>query len=248
MSKREVNREVRRLRELLATRLSDGDRRAVLDRIDALLAATKGVAAKGQGEPLASVLALTFDRPVPTPEAPGRTPQQKPQRQRQVPDTAAPSSSPPSTPEAVAGEKGEPAVLLPLAPEEIERRSQFLSDIADRITLMRAVWATTLSFEVAREIELWRAKLQQVAKTIPRELAERALGQHVGYLTRPVQNIVKPSIPERVQERVLPPSMPSGKYADVLSEVYWWQRAPERPRETEHPPGYIPDGLQSWVS
>ena len=247
MSKREVNWEVRRLRELLATRLSDGDRRAVLDRIDTLLAATKGVAAKSQGEPLASVLALTFDRPVPAPDVP-RMAEPTAQRQRQVPDTAASSSSLPSTPEPVAGEKGEPAVLLPLAPEEIERRCQFLSNIADRITLMRAVWATTLSFEVAREIELWRAKLQQVAKTIPRELAERALGRHVGYLTHPVQNIVKPSIPERVQERVLPPSMPSGKYADVLSEVYWWQRAPERPRETEHPPGYIPDGLQSWVS
>lgn len=114
--------------------------------------------------------------------------------------------------------------------------------------LLGAVWANTLSFEVMREAEAWVKKLQEIAATMPREAAENALGSHVGLLTQPVQTIAKPQIPQDLQERVLPPSAPSGKYADTRSELYWWRVAPERPREPQHPPGYLPDGLQSLVS
>lgn len=135
-----------------------------------------------------------------------------------------------------------------LSPEELEAKSKLLADITDRVMLLRAVWATTISWEVAREIEAWIRKLQEVAATMPREAVEQALGPHVGLLTQPVQNIAKPQIPQDVQERVLPPSAPSGKYADTRSELYWWRVAPERPREPQRPPGYVPDGLQSLVS
>lgn len=135
-----------------------------------------------------------------------------------------------------------------LSPEELEAKTKLLADIADRIQLARAVWATTISWEVAREIEAWIKKLQEVAATMPHEAAVAALGPHTSLLTQPVQTIAKPQIPQDVQERVLPPSAPSGKYADTRSELYWWRFAPERPREPQRPVGYVPDGLQSLVS
>lgn len=63
--------------------------------------------------------------------------------------------------------------MAPLTPEEIAERTKLLADIADRIMLLCAAWATTLSFEILREGETWLRKLQQIAATMPREY-ERA--------------------------------------------------------------------------
>lgn len=81
---------------------------------------------------------------------------------------------------------------------------------------------------------------------MPHEAAEHALASHVGFLTQPVQTIAKPQIPESVQERVLPPSMPRVSTRNVVSALYWFRIAPERPREPQHPPGYVPDNLVAW--
>ena len=81
--------------------------------------------------------------------------------------------------------KTEPETESPpvvLTAQEIETRSKLLADIADRITLLRAVWATTLSFEVARERDAWLSKLQEIAATMPPLLVPSSF-----VMTRPVK-------------------------------------------------------------
>ena len=236
-------REVHQLKRLLATsRLTMSDRKAIEARIQELLSSR--APEKAKSERLSPYLLGTFDRPAP------------PLPRHSVADPRVPTPQPhnpnlpavPSQP-LTNGEEGEPATNeRPLTPEEIEAKSKLIANIADRIMLLRAVWATTLSREVACETEAWLKKLQDIAAEMPHEMAERALGPHVSFLTQPVQTISKPQISERLQERLLPPSMPSGRHSEVLSEFYWSRLSPEQPRQPEHPPGYVPDGLQSWIS
>jgi hypothetical protein len=239
---REELKELHELKRLLTTtRLTVLDRRAIEARIEELLPSNQEPASR-KAEPPSLYLLGTFDRPTPAQQSQS-SPQPTPEPQPSARDVPSKAAAQPHASEEQT-EIAEPV----LAPEEIERRSQLLADITDRITLLRAVWATTLSFDVAREIEAWLRKLQETATTVPKEAAERALGRHVGLLTTPVQTISKPQISEKIQELLLPPSAPSLDHADILSQVYWRRFARQQPREPEHPAGYIPDGLQSLVS
>ncbi len=234
----ETRKEVLELKKLLTTtRLTKLDRQAIEARIEELSRGPR----KERQRTLSPYVLGVFDRPAPPPKSQSVPP--KTAAPVQPPKRDLPPSIQPPTEEETKG------LQTPfLTPEQIEARCKLLADIADRVSLLRAVWATTLSFEVSREAETWLQKLQELAAILPREVAERALGIHVGYLDQRVQVVARPQIPERVQEQALPPSMPNGRNADVVAELYWLQFAPPRQREPHHPPGYVPDGLQSWVS
>lgn len=153
--------EIYRLKKLLTTaRLTVSDRTAIANRLQDLKAASQ----KPKREPLSPYLLGTFDRPAPSPDRPTGSEALAPQ----PPSLAVPAESDAGEPEVPS--KAEPPVAQ-LSKDEVESRCKLLSDISDRIMLLRAVWANTLSFEVARETEAWLKKLQDVAETIAREAA-----------------------------------------------------------------------------
>ena len=188
-----------------------------------------------------------FDRPAtaptPAPQPPPPEPQRRPEAALQLGESTTPSQPPSEGPQV-----SQP-VAPSLPPEEIERRSRQLFEIAERIVMLRRAWVTNpFSFEIDQEAEAWLARLQQIASTMPREAAERALGKYSGYLDQPVRTVKRPQIPEQVQELLLPPSAPSGRSAEWKSELYWEVRSMKREPKPVRPVGYVPDGLQSWVS
>ena len=235
----EKQKEVQELKKLLTTtRLTKLDRQAIEARIEELAPMRRST--DGRPQPVSPYLLGIFDRPAPAPPGP-------PISDKTV---AAPAKSeaPPNVPPQATGEEGKHSQELSLTPEETEARCKLLIDIAGRIVLLRSVWTTTLAFEVDREAEAWLARLQQIASTMPREAAEQALGSHCGYLDQAVHTVARPQIAEQLQARLLPPSAPSTDPANIASDLYWYLVSPPPPRKPERPVGYVPDGLQSWVS
>jgi hypothetical protein len=240
----EDQREIRRLEKLLTTtRLTESDRQAIQARIQELMSSAQKPS-EAITRPLSPYLLGTFDRPAPAPPSQGvsgpiTAPQPEPQKLA--------SSQPPS--EVNSGDSAREERPLPsVSPEEIESRCKLLADIADRIAWLRAFRAVNLSFEVAREAENWLSKLQEIAGTIPKEEAERALGRHVGLLTQPVQAISRPQIPERLQERILAPSAPNSRNGEVMSEIYFHLHAYDRAEpQKQRPPNSVPGGLDQFI-
>jgi hypothetical protein len=226
---RDELREVHHLKRLLTTtRLTESDRRAIEARIQELQASQE----KAKREPLSPYLLGTFDRPKQQPLQPQPLPQVPEPRPSPAPEE---SNAPPASSQPEAGDEGKRPEELPLTPGEIDAKSKLLAEIVDRIMVLRAVWANTLSFEVLRETELWLKKLQEVAATIPHEVVENALGSHVGLLTQEVQAVNRPQISERLQKQLLAPSMPGDRFADVDAELYWLRFSPPERREPERP-------------
>lgn len=234
----EKQKEVQDLKRLLlTTRLTALDRKAIEAGIEELSPTRRS---EDRPRPPSPYVLGVFDRPKPSTQ-PGSTSSPQPQPQPVQPGI-------PSQPRT----SDEPQVNQPVAPslppEEIERRCKLLAEICGRINLLRSTWATTLSREILCQVEAWIAKLQEIAASVPRDMAEQAVSPHVGFLTHSVQRIAPPQIPEAVQKRCLPPSAPGIDPGNLNSDLYWYLRSPSRPREPERPVGYVPDGLQSWVS
>ena len=232
----ENQKEIHDLKKLLlTTRLTAMDRKAIEARIEEL---SPSPPREDQPRTVSPYLLGVFDRPKPRSETTLTSP---PQPQPRTPDV--PSQPPSEELEVVA-----PPPAPSLSAEEVERRCKLLTEICERINLLRSTWATTLSREILRQVEAWTSKLQEVAATVPREMAERAVSPHQGFLTHPIQRIATPQISEAVQKRCLPPSAPGIDPGNLNADLYWYLRCPPRPREPERPVGYVPDGLQSWVS
>ena len=238
---REELKEIHELKRLLTTtRLTQLDRKAIEARIQELMSVQK--ADRPQTKTLSPYLLGTFDRPTSAPPS-----QAVSEPSRSEPLLAPPiPSQPPAEVNLEAPARPEPPVAS-LSPDEIERRCRLLAEIADRIVLLRALWATTLSFEVTRDAEAWLSKLQEIARTIPEEAAERALGRHAGFLTQAVQPMTKPQIPEALQERLLPPSVPSDWNSAAITELYFTSCGHETNAERHRPANSLPDGLDQFI-
>jgi len=135
-----------------------------------------------------------------------------------------------------------------LSPEEFESLAERITAIADHICRLRACWVTSLSTEIDRQAELFRSKLQELARTLPDELLEVILGDRTYLLRQPVRDVSKPTITEKVQLRTIAPSAPALDVVGTWTELYYAIHQPRPPRPPEHPPGYIPDGLQALVA
>lgn len=164
-------KEIHDLKRLLTTtRLTALDRQAIEARIEELSPSRRN---EERPQARSPYLLGVFDRPKPSREATSDSSGPQPQHSAAIQSELQP---PREEPEVSAS----PSAPSPPTPEEIERIGKQLLDIAERIVLLRSVWASTLSTEVGREEKCWLAKLQELAKTIPRELAEQALGPHIG--------------------------------------------------------------------
>jgi uncharacterized protein YukE len=224
--------EVERLKQLVATaRLTASEHAAIERQIDEL-EKPEPAPAKYPG-----VLGV-FDRPAPS---------------RTEPPTPSPTIPSAAEVKASANNDIEPAppetpAQPELSPKEADELAERISDIANRIVWMQSFWARTVSVEVDREIQAWLAKLQELAKKLPPELVESTLGTKAQLLTAKVRDIRKETISQNVQLWVLPPSAPSLDSAGVWADLYFAIHEPRAPRPLVHPPGYVPDGLQSWVA
>ena len=231
-------REARRLRKLLATKLTPAERTEIERQLTDLEKPPRPVQSK---KPISPYLLGTWDRQKPaepksdakrdvTPSAPVQAPTQPTDTEHELPAQ-------------------EPVVVAPpLSAVEVDELVVQVREIADRIMRLRAFWARTLSPEVDREGELWLSRLQELAKKLPSEILELALGERVSLVTQPVRDVSKPQISTKVQQRLIAPSAPNLPQADTWSELYFAIHEPRTPRPRTNPPGYIPDGLQGWVS
>ncbi len=148
----EKQKELHHLKKMLATtRLTALDRNAIEARIEGL---SQNRRSDDRPQPTSSYVLGVFDRPKPERITPSST---QPQPRAAIPlreEHVAPSQPPSEEPEVIAPT---PAPSLPS--EEMERLSRQLVEIAERIALLRQVWATTLAFEVDQEAEAWLARL-----------------------------------------------------------------------------------------
>jgi hypothetical protein len=101
--------------------------------------------------------------------------------------------------------------------------------------------------EVDEQAERCLARLQELAKKIPTDLAEVALGSNASLLTQKVGEVRKPQVSQDIQLTVLPPSAPSLDQSGAWSDLYYALTQPRSPRPLQHAPGYVPDGLQQFL-
>jgi hypothetical protein len=116
------------------------------------------------------------------------------------------------------------------APSLIDR----LTAIRERLFWVQAVWANTLSPDVAREAdryrELFRELSEQLRKLDPDAVDRLIAGHEALLLAEPTPP--KPTIPSDAQ-----------RWFDLMCEL----RGQRRQAPMARPVGYVPDGLQSFV-
>jgi hypothetical protein len=134
--------------------------------------------------------------------------------------------------------------------ESAENVTAKIMDIIDRFFWLKAFWATTLSPEVDREIEAWRARVQRLAaklKIIDPGAHDLAFAGNENLLA-PLRDMRKPTIPESLQQSLIAPSAPNMRDASWRSDIYWAIYEPPVIRKPPLPEGHLPDGLQSFIS
>ncbi len=172
------------------------------------------------------------------------------------PDPASASSSPTvAEPPALLAQPApvepEPEPADPAAdPAVVEDLVAEVKATVDHVLFLKAVWATSLSQDVGRQIEAWLRKLQNLASKLRalagNELVEETMAGHVYLLSSLVRNLSR-YIPQQLQESILPPSVPNSA-TPWNADVYWMIREPRRTPEPERPAGYVADGLQNLVA
>src|SRR5437588_6543283 len=244
--------EARRLRKLLQTRLKPVEREGIKRQLKALERRASGLHTGADPKTTATTgpgYLGVFDRPNPA-EVATRAELEK---RLHVSEQKAAEPGKQSVDTTQATEPAQPVASAPepeLSAAEVEELAKKIADIADRIQWLRAYWATTLAPEVDREQEAWRARLIELAarlKTIAPDVLEKVMAGRSHLLTQPLRVATKATIPQRIQEDLLPPSAPSARNAEIMSEVYFYSISPRPRRQPERPPGYLPDGLQSWI-
>ena len=106
-----------------------------------------------------------------------------------------------------------------------------LTAIRERLFWLAAVYATTLSSDVAIEADAYRKLFRELGerlKTIDAQSYEKLVAGHEALLLSD-PGPVKGKIPLQLQERV---------------ELIWELQARPKPQPTQTPPNHIPDGLQ----
>jgi hypothetical protein len=225
--------EIRKLKKLLSQRLNYSERTQIERRLRELQGES--------GEPIPSqaispYLLGVWDKPTRLPDVPTE-PATEPKARAE-------------NQEKVAEQKPEPdavPTIQELSPEQAETVAQTIVALAERIEHLRSFWARTLSLEIAQQAERCLARLQELATQIPRDLAEVALGSHASLLTQKVRNVRKQQVSENIQVTVLPPSAPSLDQSGKWSDLYYALNQPRFPRQPQHPPSYVPDGLQQFL-
>ena len=110
-----------------------------------------------------------------------------------------------------------------------------LTEIRDRLFWLQAVWANTLSPDVAREAdryrELFRELAEQLRKLDPDAIDRLIAGHEALLLCDP--SPPKPTIPRDAQ-----------RWFDLTCELRGERRQAPMPK----PVGYVPDGLQSLLA
>lgn len=133
------------------------------------------------------------------------------------------------------------------SPADLDALADKICDVADRIIRLRRFWATTLAPEVDRESEVWLGKLHELAKNLPREIVDLLLEDRAYLMLQQPRNVTKPAISQDIQQRLIAPSAPSLDMTGTWSEVYFGIHQARRSRAPQHPPGYLPDGLQQFL-
>lgn len=223
------DREIKMLRKLLNQRLSFSERLEIERRLRELEKGSEPV----PSSPVSPFLLGVWDKPAASSDPP-------PQSEK-IPAQPAPSG----TEKEAASKETEQPPHPDIEPAEAETLAHKIADLADRISFLRSYWARTLSPEIDRDAEACLARLHDLARSVPLDLAETALGSHVSLLSQKVRELKRPRIAEKMQLQILPPSAPSldnGAWA----EVYYAFRNLSPP-PPEHPPGYIGDGLQQFL-
>jgi hypothetical protein len=109
-----------------------------------------------------------------------------------------------------------------------------LTAIRERLFWLQAVWANTLSPDIAREAdryrELFRELAEQLRKLDPGAVDRLIAGHEALLLAEPSSH--KPTIPSAAQ-----------RWFDLTCEL----RSERRQAPMPKPVGYVPDGLQSLV-
>jgi hypothetical protein len=173
---------------------------------------------------------------------------------RPEPGTSDSDSQPSETKEAgksLVEKQSQPAAQDPTPPARspagLDALADLITDVADRIIRLRRFWATTLAPEVDRESERWLTKLHELAKGLPREIVDLILEDRAYLMHQQPRDVSKPAISQDIQQSLIAPSAPSIDMTGTWSEVYFGIHQPQRPRAPQHPPGYVPDGLQQFL-
>ena len=108
-----------------------------------------------------------------------------------------------------------------------------LTKIRERLFWLAAVWANTLSPDVAYEADRFRQLFRDLADELRKQDADAAdrliRGHEALLLSDPMP---KPTLPLRTQN-----------WIEMAGEV----RSTPRPAPKEQPPGYVSDGLQGFL-
>jgi hypothetical protein len=126
-----------------------------------------------------------------------------------------------------------PSVQRDDAPDTIENLVARLTAIRERLFWLAACWATTLSPDIAREADRYRDLFHDVAEQLRKQDPEKVdaliTGHEALLLAEPSS---KPTLPSRWQQ-----------WFELAGEVRGERSQLPRPK----PPGYVPDGLSSFV-
>src|SRR4051812_19807448 len=119
------------------------------------------------------------------------------------------------------------------APDTVESLVTRLTAIRERLFWLAACWATTLSPDIAREADRYRELFHDLAEQLRKQDPDKVDGLIVGHeallLCEPSP---KPTLPMAAQQ-----------WFELAGEVRSQHHQPLRPKS----PGYVPDGLSSFV-
>jgi hypothetical protein len=135
--------------------------------------------------------------------------------------------------QASEAEKVKPADPIPV-PDSVDDLIKRLIAIRERLFWLHAVWATTLSRDVALESDKYRKMFQDLGERLKAQDCDafnRLVTGHEALLfAKPVAS--KPTVPLVAQRRY-----------ELMCEL---QSMPA-PKSIPKPSGYVPDGLQSFL-
>lgn len=236
--------ELARLKSLLvASKLRPKERNEILAQIAALGPKSKSPAPEHKPSP--DTPFGLIDRPAPRPDSDD--------------DKSKPEPPPPltSSTDLSQSTRLEEPKVVESEPEprpsaaEIEKAASEIGEIVDRILLLRSVWATTLSNDVAQQESAWHHKLQLLAtklKAVAPDVLEQAMSGQSYLLTQPVREYHKPTMTQQIQERFMPSSVPSSISAQIACEFERMIERARHPVVEQRDPSYLPDGLQALIA
>lgn len=136
---------------------------------------------------------------------------------------------------AVAIDSASPAAPVPQPDEKPDTADilQRLLAIRDRLFWLHAVWATTLSPDVAYQADQYRELFRELAEVLRKEDAgalDRIVTGHESLLLS--EPMKRPTVPLAAQQ-----------WHEIVGEVRNERSRPPTPRSA----GYIPDGLERFV-